>query len=110
MHPPEAPHQIGTSKLVLLVSSHILNETHGLKIHAERIQPILDRLETLHNFTIESQVQYHGRLAFQPQVIDDTSYALTSEDLTVFINSAEWSLCTSNMSHHHAEFFLLILQ
>lgn len=44
---------------------------------------------------MESQVQYHGRLAFQPQATAGTSYGLSPEDLTVFINSAEWSLCTS---------------
>jgi len=75
---------------------------------AQRIQPILDRLEPLHNFTIESQVQYHGRLAFQPQVIDDTSYGLTPEDLTVFINSAEWSLSSSASNDPVLHFVLFI--
>lgn len=43
---------------------------------------------------MESQVQHHGRLAFNPQMIGNQTYGLTPEDLTVFINSAEWSLCT----------------
>ena len=50
----------------------------------------------LHNFTVESQVQFHAPLAFKPTPIstnDVDSYGLTPEDLTVFINSAQWTLC-----------------
>ena len=56
------------------------------------IQPILQRLSTLHNFTIESQVQFHAPLAFTP-VQTQHSFGITPEDLTVFVNSAEWTLC-----------------
>ena len=56
------------------------------------IQPILQRLSTLHNFTIESQVQFHAPLAFTP-VQTEHAFGITSEDLTVFVNSAEWTLC-----------------
>jgi len=50
----------------------------------------------LHDFTVESQVQYHAPLAFEPKrfALGDTEASgLTQEDLTVFINSAEWTLC-----------------
>lgn len=60
------------------------------------LTPTLNKLATLHNFTIESQVQYHAPLAFHPrdlQVNDKTVHGLTAEDLTVFLNSAEWTLC-----------------
>jgi hypothetical protein len=61
-----------------------------------KLSPILKRLSVLHNFTIESQVQFHAPLAFKPQLIQadgGDAYGVTSEDLTVFINSAEWTLC-----------------
>ncbi|KAF9444833.1 hypothetical protein P691DRAFT_763033 [Macrolepiota fuliginosa MF-IS2] len=75
---------------------------------AQRVKPILDKLQPLHNFTIESQVQYHGRLAFKPQAIGDVSYGLTAEDLTVFINSAEWSLSSSASNDPVLHFVLFI--
>lgn len=56
------------------------------------IQPILQRLSALHDFTIESQVQFHAPLAFKP-VQTEHAYGITPEDLTVFVNSAEWTLC-----------------
>ncbi|KAF8190376.1 phosphatidylinositol-glycan biosynthesis class S protein-domain-containing protein [Mycena galopus ATCC 62051] len=58
------------------------------------LSPILNALSVLHNFTIESQVQFHAPLAFSPVSLDNT-YGVTSEDLTVFVNSAEWSLSSS---------------
>lgn len=61
------------------------------------IHPITDRLSSLHNFTIESQVQFHAPLAFTPQALNDEMYGLTPEDLTVFINSAEWTLCEHSL-------------
>lgn len=61
------------------------------------LSPTLDSLSVLHNFTIESQVQFHAPLAFAPresQELEQMAYGLTGEDLTVFVNSAEWTLCT----------------
>jgi phosphatidylinositol glycan class S len=52
----------------------------------------------LHNFTVESQVQYHAPLAFEPKRLtlgDTEASGLSQEDLTVFINSAEWTLASS---------------
>lgn len=60
------------------------------------MSPVLSRLNVLHNFTIESQVQFHAPLAFDPlqlAVPNGTLHGLTPEDLTVFVNSAEWTLC-----------------
>lgn len=60
----------------------------------EHIYPITSALGILHNFTVESQVQFHAPLAFEPRSISNgTAFGLTPEDLTVFINSAEWTLC-----------------
>ncbi|GAW06892.1 gpi transamidase component pig-s [Lentinula edodes] len=60
---------------------------------AQHIYPITSALGILHNFTVESQVQFHAPLAFEPRSISNgTAFVLTPEDLTVFINSAEWTL------------------
>ena len=58
----------------------------------EYINPITQRLSALHNFTVESQVQFHAPLAFLPRHVDDV-YGIEPADLTVFVNSAEWTLC-----------------
>lgn len=71
----------------------------------------LDRLSILHNFTIESQVQYHAPLAFQPkriQVADRDAHGLTMEDLTVFVNSAEWTLASSSSNDPVLHFVLFV--
>ena len=67
--------------------SFIINE-----INPGDIQPTLDKLSKLHNFTIESQVQYFAPLAFEPLALADGSFGLTEEQLSVFVNSAEWTL------------------
>ncbi|KAG8216867.1 phosphatidylinositol-glycan biosynthesis class S protein-domain-containing protein [Butyriboletus roseoflavus] len=70
-------------------------------ISADHMFPILSQLNALHNITVESQVQYHAPLAFEPMHFTDgnTSFhGITPEDLTVFINSAEWSLCNYPVS------------
>ncbi|KAF5379200.1 hypothetical protein D9615_005907 [Tricholomella constricta] len=61
---------------------------------AHHISPILSQLEVLHNFTIESQVQFHAPLAFSPRIVND-GFGIIPEDLTVFVNSAEWTLSSS---------------
>ncbi|TFK73499.1 hypothetical protein BDN72DRAFT_834629 [Pluteus cervinus] len=70
--------------------------------------PTLNALSQLHNFTVESQVQYHGRLAFNPVQVDEQSYALTSEQLTVFVNSAEWTLSSSASNDPVLHFLLFV--
>ncbi|RPD69443.1 hypothetical protein L226DRAFT_515770 [Lentinus tigrinus ALCF2SS1-7] len=75
------------------------------------ITPVLDKLSVLHNFTIESQVQFHAPLAFNTQPIqheDSEAHALTHEDLTVFINSAEWTLSSSASNDPVMHFVLFI--
>ncbi|KIJ36741.1 hypothetical protein M422DRAFT_179013, partial [Sphaerobolus stellatus SS14] len=60
------------------------------------ISPVLSQLNLLYNFTVESQIQFHAPLAFDPLEIvtskGDKSYVLGEEELKVFINSAEWTL------------------
>ncbi|EKM57603.1 uncharacterized protein PHACADRAFT_192749 [Phanerochaete carnosa HHB-10118-sp] len=70
-----------------------------------------DRLSILHNFTIESQVQYHAPLAFQPRpvkVAGQDAHGLTPEDLTVFVNSAEWTLASSSSNDPVLHFVLFV--
>ncbi|KAK7681393.1 hypothetical protein QCA50_015485 [Cerrena zonata] len=60
--------------------------------------PTIDRLSPLHNFTVESQVQFHAPLAFSPKAVEHEGkivHGLTHEDLTVFVNSAEWTLSSA---------------
>jgi GPI-anchor transamidase subunit S len=64
-------------------------------------------LSIIHNFTIESQVQYHAPLAFEPHVVmtnttigdndenlssSRTSYHLDQDHIKTFVNSEEWTL------------------
>ncbi|THH11410.1 hypothetical protein EW145_g663 [Phellinidium pouzarii] len=62
------------------------------------IQPVLQKLLALHNFTIESQVQFFAPLAFEPVNLANGSFGLSQEQLTVFVNSAEWTLCSPTES------------
>lgn len=61
------------------------------------LYPILTQLNRSHNFTIESQVQLHAPLAFDPpsdiSPAGEACYLLGEDELKIFINSAEWTLC-----------------
>ncbi|KAL2258365.1 hypothetical protein VTK26DRAFT_8340 [Humicola hyalothermophila] len=54
----------------------------------EYMKPVLDILSPIHNFTIDTQVQLYATPGVQNQV-------LTKEDLSSFINAAEWPLSPS---------------
>ncbi|KAI0837014.1 phosphatidylinositol-glycan biosynthesis class S protein [Hypoxylon sp. FL0890] len=54
----------------------------------EYMKPILDMLGPIHNFTIDTQVQLYAAPGVQSQV-------LSKEDLSSFINAAEWPLSPS---------------
>ncbi|EDR08213.1 uncharacterized protein LACBIDRAFT_297633 [Laccaria bicolor S238N-H82] len=85
----------------------ILNWDAKTAIH-RHITPILRSLSMFHNFTVESQVQYYAPLAFSPQLLEDGSYGLTHENLTVFINSAEWTLSSSASNDPVLHFILFV--
>ncbi|KAI1784545.1 phosphatidylinositol-glycan biosynthesis class S protein [Ganoderma leucocontextum] len=75
------------------------------------ISPLLNKLSVLHNFTIESQLQLHAPLAFEPRHIlheGRDAHGLTHEDLTVFVNSAEWTLSSSASNDPVIHFVLFI--
>ena len=74
-------------------SGYTLAASHTrLMRYIAHIQPVMDALSKLHNFTVESQVQFHAPLAFKPVPLEDGAAGVTEEDLTVFVNSAEWTL------------------
>ncbi|KAH6657922.1 phosphatidylinositol-glycan biosynthesis class S protein [Truncatella angustata] len=52
------------------------------------MRPVLDMLAPIHNFTIDTQVQLYAAPGVQSQV-------LSKEDLSSFINAAEWPLSPS---------------
>ncbi|KAK3361995.1 phosphatidylinositol-glycan biosynthesis class S protein [Lasiosphaeria ovina] len=54
----------------------------------EYMKPVLDVLAPIHNFTIDTQVQLYATPGVQNQV-------LSKEDLSSFINAAEWPLSPS---------------
>lgn len=54
----------------------------------EYMRPILDMLKPIHNFTIDTQVQLYASPGVQSQV-------LSKDDLSSFINAAEWPLSPS---------------
>ncbi|KAJ4291448.1 GPI transamidase component [Collariella sp. IMI 366227] len=54
----------------------------------EYMQPVLDVLSPIHNFTIDTQVQLYATPGVQNEV-------LSKEDLSSFINAAEWPLSPS---------------
>ncbi|KAG9104487.1 GPI transamidase component [Ceratobasidium sp. 370] len=56
------------------------------------LKPTLDELGALHNFTVESQVQFYAPLTAEATPVQD-GYALNQEQLKIFVNSAEWTLC-----------------
>ncbi|EIW78395.1 hypothetical protein CONPUDRAFT_167417 [Coniophora puteana RWD-64-598 SS2] len=74
---------------------------------SKHFNPVLSELGLLHNFTIESQVQYHSPLAFQPEIIDN-GLGLTHDQLTVFVNSAEWTLASSVSNDPVLHFVLFV--
>jgi GPI-anchor transamidase subunit S len=60
------------------------------------LSSVLSQLSTLHNFTVESQVQFHAPLAFDPprslSANNELQHILGDEELKMFINSADWTL------------------
>ncbi|CUA73717.1 GPI transamidase component PIG-S homolog [Schizosaccharomyces pombe 972h-] [Rhizoctonia solani] len=73
----------------------------------EYLQPTLDELNILHNFTIESQVQFYAPLTTEPTEAQD-GYTLDQEQLTIFVNSAEWTLSSSVSNDPVLHFVLFV--
>ncbi|KAL9126263.1 MAG: hypothetical protein Q9217_004656 [Psora testacea] len=66
---------------------------------AETLTPLLDSLSVISNFTIDTQVQLHATFSPSVQLPEhDTEanvWTLRNEDLSGFINAAEWPLSPS---------------
>ncbi|TFY82931.1 hypothetical protein EWM64_g1082 [Hericium alpestre] len=78
---------------------------------SRHITPALNQLNALHNFTVESQVHFHAPLAFEPyhsSTEEEGLYGVTQEDLTIFVNSAEWTLSSSVSNDPVLHFILFI--
>ncbi|KAG9124050.1 GPI transamidase component [Ceratobasidium sp. 392] len=71
------------------------------------LQPTMDELGALHNFTVESQVQFYAPLTTEPLAVQD-GYALNQEQLTIFVNSAEWTLSSSVSNDPVLHFVLFV--
>ncbi|KAF8137502.1 phosphatidylinositol-glycan biosynthesis class S protein-domain-containing protein [Boletus edulis] len=89
----------------------LLNENAASDLLEHHLRPILSKLNVLHNTTVESQVQYHAPLAFEPIEFTDGNtsiHGVTPEDLTVFVNSAEWTLSSSVSNDPVLHFVLFV--
>ncbi|KAK3689676.1 phosphatidylinositol-glycan biosynthesis class S protein [Podospora appendiculata] len=67
----------------------------------EYMKPVLDVLSPIHNFTIDTQVQLYATPGVQNQV-------LNKEDLSSFVNAAEWPLSPSIGGAPTVNFILFI--
>ena len=88
------------------MSGSLQEETRGTDEISEYLEPTLNQLRLLHEFEIESQVQFYAPLAFRPEHVtegpsDSWHYTLNREDITIFVNSAEWTLCKHKPTRLH---------
>lgn len=72
----------------LFTSGHMPNNWDINAAIEEYMKPVLELLKPIHNFTIDTQVQLYATPGVQGQV-------LTKDDLSSFINAAEWPLSPS---------------
>lgn len=63
---------------------------------AEHLRPLLNSLALLHNFSIETQVQYFAPLTISINE-DGNGTAIDEDELRAFVNAADWNLRTSVM-------------
>lgn len=68
--------------------------------------PFKKELIRVANFTIDTQVQFYSTLSVEPKKADNT-FVLTQDDLSTFVNFAEWSL-SSIHSYPTINFILFI--
>ncbi|KAJ1561947.1 hypothetical protein HK096_002749, partial [Nowakowskiella sp. JEL0078] len=76
------------------------------------IQPILQRLENISSFIVNSQIQHFATLNLKPEVRFDESgklfSALPASLLPMFINSAEWNFASAISTSSPINFVLYI--
>ncbi|KAG5361602.1 GPI transamidase component GPI17 [Yarrowia sp. C11] len=57
----------------------------------EYFDPLLNELQHVATFNVDTQVEHHAELSRKPEKVDN-QYVLTPGDLSTFINSASWGL------------------
>ncbi|KAG9004009.1 GPI transamidase component [Tulasnella sp. JGI-2019a] len=74
------------------------------------LRPTLSQLGVLHNFTIESQVQFHAPLAFEPGQITSLQegFVVNEDQMKIFVNSAEWTLASSTSNDPVLHFIIFV--
>ncbi|GAA5825799.1 hypothetical protein JCM11251_000374 [Rhodosporidiobolus azoricus] len=76
---------------------------------ATHIQPLLSSVAPVHNFTIESQVQYFAPLSVElHEDVGREGTCVVEDDLRAFINSAEWNLASGHTLDPVLHFILYI--
>ncbi|GAA6053086.1 hypothetical protein JCM3770_000377 [Rhodotorula araucariae] len=82
-------------------------EAHELL--SRHIQPLLSSLAPLHNFTIETQVQYFAPLTVELHKENDSQGSYVDEhDLRAFVNNAAWNLASGDTLDPVLHFLLYI--
>lgn len=83
----DAPSALEGEQLCLLriISAYLT------KTLADHIYPLLGSLKSLHEYDVETQVQYFAPLVVRREVTDEGTFIVDNQ-LKVFVNSAEWNL------------------
>ncbi|GJN89101.1 hypothetical protein Rhopal_002075-T1 [Rhodotorula paludigena] len=82
------------------------NANELLKRH---IRPLLSSLSPLHNFTIETHVQYFAPLTVAVNREDEREGSYVREDdLRAFVNNADWNLATGDILDPVLQFLLYV--
>lgn len=121
--PPERPSRAFTSvngKFTLAFS--LLNEGRGdgrdgttvMDWEIEQalqtyLEPVLRPLESVYEFTIESQILYQAPLKTSPiQTPDHSSWLITQDHMKTFVNSEQWTLDSSTSFDPVIRFLLFV--
>ena len=86
------PFWIGMSMSFYKVGNYSSDLEYDLtQLPTEYISPLLTELSPLHNFTIETGIQYYAPLSIELQVTEEGSF-VESDVLREFVNSAGWNV------------------
>ncbi|GAA5928303.1 GPI-anchor transamidase GPI17 [Sporobolomyces koalae] len=77
---------------------------HQLEQH---FVPLLNALEPLHNFTLESQIQYFAPLAVNLEHLADRTL-VEHDDVRAFVNTAQWNLAAGTTLDPVLHFILYV--
>ncbi|GAA5999289.1 hypothetical protein JCM5350_005600 [Sporobolomyces pararoseus] len=79
----------------------------------QHFKPLISSVSSLHNFTIESQIQYYSPLTINlqrdPQAEEETTSSwIREEDVKAFVNNAEWNLASGTTLDPVLHFILYV--